>query len=90
MPLEHVEAHHRPPRHRTSERAMCPFCPGNEHDTPAESYAIRVAGTAADHPGWSLRVVPNKFPAADVIGPGAFGIHEVVIPCPSTNRTRRD
>lgn len=80
MPLEHVEPHHRPPRHRVSERAACPFCPGNEHDTPAESYAIREAGTDADRLGWSLRVVPNKFPAVVSAG-GAFGIHEVVIPC---------
>ena len=81
MPLEHVEAHHRPPRHRTSERAECPFCPGNEHDTPAESYAIRETGIATDGPGWSLRVVPNKFPAVSVEDSQSFGIHEVVIPC---------
>lgn len=90
MPLEHVEPHHRPPRHRTSERAACPFCPGNEHDTPAESYAIREANGIVDGPGWSLRVVPNKFPAVEDVGPGAFGIHEVVIPCPEheSNPTR--
>jgi UDPglucose--hexose-1-phosphate uridylyltransferase len=82
MPLVHAEPHHRPPRHRSSERATCPFCPGNAHDTPAESYAIREAGTAADGPGWSLRVVPNKFPAVEAFGSSAFGIHEVVIPCP--------
>jgi UDPglucose--hexose-1-phosphate uridylyltransferase len=90
MPLVHAEPHHRPPRHRSSERATCPFCPGNEHDTPAESYAIRETSSAADGPGWSLRVVPNKFPAVEAVGSSAFGIHEVVIPCPEheSNPTR--
>jgi UDPglucose--hexose-1-phosphate uridylyltransferase len=52
------------PRHRTTgERTPCPFCPGEEHDTPNEVFAIRDPGTAPDGPGWRLRVVPNKFPA---------------------------
>src|SRR5436305_6309968 len=52
------------PRHRTSgERTPCPFCAGEEHDTPGEVYAIRDPGTAPNGPGWRLRVVPNKFPA---------------------------
>jgi UDPglucose--hexose-1-phosphate uridylyltransferase len=41
----------------------CPFCPGQEHDTPNEVLAYRVAGSIPDGPGWQLRVVPNKFPA---------------------------
>lgn len=40
----------------------CPFCPGNEQMTPPEVYALRTGGTK-DTPGWSVRVVPNKFPA---------------------------
>jgi UDPglucose--hexose-1-phosphate uridylyltransferase len=40
----------------------CPFCPGNEHETPPEVWAKRQDG-AADSPGWTVRVVPNKFPA---------------------------
>jgi UDPglucose--hexose-1-phosphate uridylyltransferase len=52
------------PRHRPdAERRPCPFCPGSEYDTPNEVYALREPGTAADGPGWRLRVVPNKFPA---------------------------
>ena len=52
------------PRHRTSgERTPCPFCVGEEHDTPNEVFAIRAPGSAPDGPGWRLRVVPNKFPA---------------------------
>ncbi len=52
------------PRHRTSgERTPCPFCAGQEHDTPGEVFAIRDPGSAPNGPGWRLRVVPNKFPA---------------------------
>ena len=38
----------------------CPFCPGNEHETPAE--LARYVDTASLGP-WSIRVVPNKYPA---------------------------
>jgi UDPglucose--hexose-1-phosphate uridylyltransferase len=41
---------------------QCPFCPGNESMTPPEVYAVR-EDTRPDHAGWSVRVVPNKFPA---------------------------
>ncbi len=52
------------PRHRTAgERRPCPFCPGEEHDTPNEVYAVRDPGSVPNGPGWRLRVVPNKFPA---------------------------
>ncbi|MGZ8497840.1 MAG: galactose-1-phosphate uridylyltransferase [Candidatus Binatia bacterium] len=66
----------------------CPFCPGNERQTPPESWANRPADSAPDRPGWSIRVVPNKYPAvtADVIADGqtadrsaGAGIHEVII-----------
>jgi UDPglucose--hexose-1-phosphate uridylyltransferase len=40
----------------------CPFCPGNESMTPPETAAIREGGEK-DTSGWSVRVVPNKFPA---------------------------
>ena len=35
----------------------CPFCPGNEHETPPEILR-RPTG-----PGWMVRVFPNKYPA---------------------------
>jgi UDPglucose--hexose-1-phosphate uridylyltransferase len=65
------ERSHRPvtlvgaePRHRTNgERQPCPFCPGQEYDTPNEVLADREPGSPPDGPGWQLRVVPNKFPA---------------------------
>jgi UDPglucose--hexose-1-phosphate uridylyltransferase len=52
------------PQSRTAgERRPCPFCPGEEHDTPNEVYAIRDPGSSPNGFGWRLRVVPNKFPA---------------------------
>ena len=45
----------------------CSFCAGNEADTPGEILAYR-NGSAPNGPGWSLRVVPNKFPALRVEG----------------------
>lgn len=92
MTLEGAEPRHR----RNGERKPCPFCPGQEHDTPHEVLAYRAPGTPADGPGWQLRVVPNKFPAVrpNVAGefcavggmvflatPG-FGRAEVMIECP--------
>ena len=82
MTLAHAEPQHRTPRHRAAENLFCPFCPGSEWDTPNETYALRESGLQPNGPGWQLRVVPNKFPAVDVNGDGAFGIHEVVVPCP--------
>lgn len=69
----------------------CPFCPGNENATPPEIYAIRVDGTHPNTPGWSLRVIPNKFPALRIEGElnrrgegiydkmNGIGAHEVII-----------
>lgn len=69
----------------------CPFCPGHEDRTPPELYR---SGGPEDGP-WSVRVVPNKFPAlhADggevhAAGDGIYdridgvGAHEVVIESP--------
>ncbi len=41
----------------------CPFCPGNEQETPPEVTALR--DTPPDSPGWTVRVVPNKFAAVN-------------------------
>jgi len=43
--------------------AGCPFCEGREAATPPETFALGPPGRPADTPGWSVRVVPNKFPA---------------------------
>ncbi len=74
--------------------SFCPFCPGNEGKTPSEILAYGRNGSGKDTPGWSLRVVPNKFPALGIEGSldregnGLFdrmngvGAHEVVIESP--------
>ena len=47
---------------------FCPFCYGNESKTPPEILAYRNDGSQRNAPGWSLRVVPNKFPALGIEG----------------------
>ena len=42
---------------------VCPFCYGNEHMTPPEVLALGRDADAPNEKGWSVRVVPNKFPA---------------------------
>jgi hypothetical protein len=73
---------------------FCPFCKGNEANTPPEILAYREPHTAANNPGWRVRVVPNKFPALQVEGAlnkrgdgiydlmNGVGAHEVIIECP--------
>jgi UDPglucose--hexose-1-phosphate uridylyltransferase len=58
--------------------ATCPFCDGNEHETPPE--VARIGPGAPDTPGWRVRVVPNKYP---IVGDGVSGAHEVVILSPA-------
>jgi UDPglucose--hexose-1-phosphate uridylyltransferase len=40
-----------------------PFAGGHEDRTPPELDAVRPGGGVADGPGWSVRVVPNLYPA---------------------------
>ena len=70
---------------------FCPFCPGNEAKTPPEIMAYRPDGSGRNQPGWTLRVVPNKFPALGIEGTlnrqgeglydkmNGIGAHEVMI-----------
>ena len=72
----------------------CVFCPGNEDKTPPEILAGRSSDSLPNTPGWTYRVVPNKFPALRIegdlepTGEGLFdrmngvGAHEVVIETP--------
>lgn len=72
----------------------CPFCPGNEAETPPEILAVRPDGSRPDSPGWRVRVIPNRYPAlvpsgaAGVVRRGLFrrrggiGVHELVIESP--------
>src|SRR3954462_6837134 len=70
---------------------FCPFCPTNKDQTPGEILAYRPDGSRANTPGWTLRVVPNKFPALKIEGGlnreglglydkmNGVGAHEVII-----------
>jgi UDPglucose--hexose-1-phosphate uridylyltransferase len=40
-----------------------PFAEGHEHRTPPELHAVRAGGGGPDSPGWTVRVVPNLYPA---------------------------
>jgi len=73
--------------------ATDPFVDGHEDRTPPELYAERPGGGAPDTPGWSVRVVPNLYPALapdpaavpDDANPDLFaarpaaGAHEVIV-----------
>jgi UDPglucose--hexose-1-phosphate uridylyltransferase len=78
---------------------FCPFCYGNESKTPPEILAYRSDGSARNMPGWTLRVVPNKFPALGIEGSldrqgeglydkmNGVGAHEVIIETPEHQMT---
>lgn len=87
------------PNEFTIDRQMpsggtCPFCYGNEDKTPPEVLAYGRQDDGVDAPGWSVRVVPNKYPALRIEGSlgrraagmydlmNAVGAHEVVIESP--------
>ena len=72
----------------------CPFCPGNEEDTPP---ALETYGPTG---GWLVRVVPNLYPAFEGDEPfvvanrgpvftqaTAGGIHEILIFSPEHDAT---
>ncbi|MBI5155369.1 galactose-1-phosphate uridylyltransferase [Candidatus Poribacteria bacterium] len=77
--------------------AFDPFLPGGEDKTPGEVLAYRPPGSAANSPGWWLRVVPNKFPALETQGEirrsgdgmydlmNGIGQHEIVIETPDAD-----
>jgi UDPglucose--hexose-1-phosphate uridylyltransferase len=48
--------------------ASDPFADGHEGKTPPELFALRPAGSVPDSPGWSVRVVPNLYPALTPAG----------------------
>lgn len=81
--------------------ASDPFAEGHEDRTPPELYAVRVDGdgfSAPDTPGWTVRVVPNLYPALDDASPEpepfakpelfhaapARGAHEVIVNAPQS------
>jgi UDPglucose--hexose-1-phosphate uridylyltransferase len=57
------------------EDTFCPFCVGNENETPPE-----VARWPADPQlPWQGRVIPNRFPIVDTDSERGYGQHEIVI-----------
>ena len=88
------------PQKRVNSQS-CPFCTGNEGLTPPEIQSVRGDSSSPDTPGWSVRVVPNKYPALlnsdDAVtrsgaGDGlfdsmtGFGTHEVIIESPEHDK----
>ncbi|MEW6374690.1 MAG: galactose-1-phosphate uridylyltransferase [Thermodesulfobacteriota bacterium] len=81
--------HFKPPYRLQETEGPCPFCPGNEEMTPQETFSLR-----GEKRGWSIRVIPNKFPFFHVEGEfdrrpegmydvmEAIGAHEIVVEAP--------
>ena len=80
----------------------CPFCESHEKATPSEIWVRRAAGSQSDGPGWTVRVVPNRYPALTSSArkqrtqSGLFkriqgaGAHEVIIESPDHNQDLAD
>jgi len=80
---------------RSVDPKYCPFCPGQEEQTPIEVYCHRPATTSPNRPGWQVRVVSNKYPALRIEGEllrashglyermQGIGAHEVIIETPN-------
>ncbi|MGL4463621.1 MAG: galactose-1-phosphate uridylyltransferase [Planctomycetia bacterium] len=79
----------------------CPFCAGAESETPPEIDAVRSPDSNPNEPGWSIRVVPNRYPAlrpspnAEPFDPAqdrspAVGRHEVFIEGPDHTESLAD
>ncbi|MCY2946507.1 MAG: hypothetical protein NT142_18595 [Planctomycetota bacterium] len=63
------------------DRLDCPFCKGQEAQTPTPVATLTKGGS------WSARIVPNRYPAVQSMDhphkTGLMGIHEVVIETPN-------
>ncbi|MCI0405753.1 MAG: galactose-1-phosphate uridylyltransferase [candidate division Zixibacteria bacterium] len=87
---------------RAGDPKKCPFCPGNEAQTPPEITAYRSDGGRPNTSGWKLRVIPNKFPALKIEGNlnregkgiydqmNGVGAHEVIIETPDHHKELAD
>lgn len=89
------KARKRPPVKLPEWDPSCPFCRGNESQTPEEVFRIP---TTSENSNWEVRVVPNRFaaltPGGDISRKrdGHFfhkmsgtGVHEVIIENPHHN-----
>ena len=82
------------PAAKGTPAGFCPFCPGNEDKTPPAVFTSRPNRAVAGAPDWTVRVVPNKFPALQIEGGldrrgeglydrmNGVGAHEVIIEGP--------
>ena len=83
--------HHPHQVNETREDKECPFCTGREHLTPPEILAFRDKNSEQNGPGWTVRIIPDKFPILqtdtelDSKGIGLYdtmsglGAHEIII-----------
>ena len=72
----------------------CPFCEGQESQTPPEIFAVRPKESKPNAPGWSVRVIPSIKPILRIEGElhrrargmydvmNGIGAHEVIIEDP--------
>ncbi len=105
--IVHVEDSWGPEKYEREDHAIrakttCQFCPGKEFYTPPEVEALRLCGSAANSPGWEVRIVSNKFPALRIEGTldlrhdgmytlsNGIGAHEVFIETPVHERNLAD
>ncbi|NWG03113.1 MAG: galactose-1-phosphate uridylyltransferase [Syntrophaceae bacterium] len=84
----------KPPYRPQEPEGPCPFCPGNEGMTPREIFSLK-----GEKEGWSVRVIPNKFPFFHIEGDfdrrpegmydvmEAIGAHEIVVENPAHQTT---
>src|SRR5262245_48597472 len=85
----------RPAHGEVLENGRCPFCAGNENMTPPEVLVFRDQSDPSSLSNWSVRVVPNKYPALIPDGTeehettsenhearSGIGTHEVIIESP--------
>jgi UDPglucose--hexose-1-phosphate uridylyltransferase len=87
-------AHKKEKKELPAHVTTCPFCAGNENQTPSETFRL----TNPDET-WAVRVVPNKYSALTPEGEiiknktdfkqyiSGVGLHEVIIETPEHNST---
>ncbi len=102
-PFDHKENGREENSHLASPD-ICPFCLGNEAETPGAVLTIAnpdAVNEAVDSDNWAVRVIPNRYPAigsAMAVTPtskffkqtAAVGYHEVIVESPSHVRAMRD
>jgi UDPglucose--hexose-1-phosphate uridylyltransferase len=81
---------------------LCPFCKGNEAETPDAVLTIPYDDSPDDWADdWAVRVVPNRYPAVASSATElptsdyfertpAVGYHEVIVECPSHEKAMRE